>query len=175
MRKFFILLFCAIVSLLFITACENERENHEISLGEKFINDLYNVDEPIVDINDSSVEELIEFQNRFSSYFTKEEFKNLANRRFFLLPQEISNKQNSKIVVKDISFIKNNNNQGEEKTVDFDFNFTLLFTDTNENKLDEIEVRGQMSIIKSKSELKISRYHDNEPLKDMFYKDSSTN
>ena len=171
MRKFFILLFCAIISLLLITACGDEKENPEIKLGEKFIKELYNVDDPSININNISIKELIEFQNEFSSYFTEKEFKSLANIRFFLLPLETSSKENSKISVENISFTKSNDNQKEEKTTDFDFTFTLILTNQNENKVDEIEVKGQMSIIESKNGLKINRYYDGEPLKDILYKD----
>src|SRR5699024_5540875 len=59
------------------------KENQEINFGREFIKDLYNVDKPSVDINNSSVEDLIKFQNRFSSYFTEEEFTSLASIDFF--------------------------------------------------------------------------------------------
>lgn len=172
MQKKFSLLFFTVFSLLLITACENEMKNPEINIGEKFIKELYNIDKPSIDIDNSSPEELIEFQNKFSSYFTKEEFTNLANIRFFLIPQEVSNKQNIKISVEDISFIKNDNNQKEKKETDFDFTFTLILKNQNEDKIDEIEINGQMSIIESNNKFKISRYYDSEPLKDVLYKTS---
>ena len=167
MRKLLLLLFCTIISLLLITACG--KENQEINFGREFIKDLYNVDKPSVDINNSSVEDLIEFQNRFSSYFTEEEFTSLASIRFFLLPQEVSNKQNSKISVENISFTKKTDHQNE-KTTDFDFTFTLILTNQDKDTIDKIEVKGQMAIIESNNAVKINRYYDNEPLKDALYK-----
>src|SRR5699024_1597500 len=117
MRKLLLLLFC-IISLLLITACG--KEDQEINFGREFIKNIYNVDKSIVDINNSGFEDLIDLQNKFSSYFTEEEFTNLASIRFFLLPQEVSNKQNNKISVGDISFTKKTDHQ-KEKTTDFDF------------------------------------------------------
>src|SRR5690625_1254198 len=173
MRKLFLLLFYIIISLLFMSSCGKEKENQEINLGEKFIKELYNVDEPSVDINDSSPEDLIEFQNKFSSYFTEDEFTNLASIRFFLLPQEVSNKQNSKISVENISFTKRTDHQNES-TTNFDFTFTLISTNHNQYIIDKFEVKGQMSIIESNNELKINRYYDHEPLKDVLYRNEDT-
>ncbi len=89
------------------------------------------------------------------------------------MPQEVSNKQNNKISVGDISFTKKTDHQNE-KTTDFDFTFTLILTNQDKDTIDKIEVKGQMSIIESNNALKINRYFDNEPLKDVLYKNVDT-
>ncbi|WP_157052505.1 hypothetical protein [Ornithinibacillus contaminans] len=44
MRKLLILIGCSVGILFLLAACEN-REESEIQLGKKFINELYNVNE----------------------------------------------------------------------------------------------------------------------------------
>jgi len=152
MKKFLFLL-CTIGLLFLISACNNHEDNAN-NLGQKFINDLYIIDDQSVDIKDMSVEELIDFQNSFSSYFTKKEFENLEKIRFFTIPLEVANKLNNKISVQDISIEKSDGDQNFEHT------FTLVFTDQDGNKVDEEEIKGQMTIIDTKNGLKIARYYD---------------
>lgn len=151
MRKFLLLL-CTIGLLFLISACNNHEANAN-DLGQKFINDLYTIDDQSGDITDMSVEELIDFQNSYSSYFTKKEFENLEKIRFFTIPLEVANKLNNKISVQDI-FIEKIDDQNFEHT------FTLVFTDQDGNKVDEEEMKGQMTIIDTKNGLKIDRYYD---------------
>ena len=152
MRKFFFLL-CTIGPLFLISACNNYEDNAN-NFGQEFINDLYTIDNQSVDIKDMSVEELIDFQNSFSSYFTKKEFENLETIRFFTIPLEVANKLNNNISVQDISIEKTEDEQNFEHT------FTLVFIDEDGNKVDEEEMKGQMTIIDTKDGLKIDRYYD---------------
>lgn len=159
MRKLFILSCCSVAFLFLVTACENKDPEAQ-QLGEKFIKELYKMDDPNVDISRMSTEQLIESQNKFSTYFTEQEFTNLTTKRFFLIPLEAASKQNSKISVQNISLKKAVQNQKEGNPLDFDHTFTLIFTDQDGNKIDEEEIKGQMSIVDTKNGLKIDRYYD---------------
>ncbi|WP_106495773.1 hypothetical protein [Lentibacillus sp. Marseille-P4043] len=153
MRKLFVLLCCSVSLLFLVSACENQ-EDAATELGEKFIKELYSVDDPSVDAKKMGIEELMDFQDNFSSYFTKKEFEDLEKIRFFTIPQEVANKLNNKISVQRISIKKSDGDQNFEHT------FTLIFTDQDGNKVDEEEMKGQMTIVDTKNGLKIDRYYD---------------
>lgn len=125
MRKFLVLL-CTFGLLFLISACNNYEDDAN-SLGQEFINELYTIDDQSVDIKDMGFDELIDFQNSYSSYFTKKEFENLEKIRFFTIPLEVANKLNNKISVQDISIEKSD---GEHS---FEHTFTLVFTDQDGN------------------------------------------
>ncbi|MGY0692349.1 hypothetical protein ACW2QC_06065 [Virgibacillus sp. FSP13] len=152
MRKLFVLL-CSVALLFLVSACENKEDNAS-GVGEEFIKELYNVDDPSVDVKKMSIEEIIDLQDNFSSYFTKKEFEDLKKIRFFTIPQEVANKLNNKISVQNISIKKSDGDQNFEHT------FTLIFTDQEGNKVDEEEMKGQMTIVDTKNGLKIDRYYD---------------
>lgn len=104
MRRLFVSLF--ILSLLFVTSACNNDENEASDFGQEFINDLYTIDAQSVDVEDMTFEELIDFQDSLSSYFTKKEFDNLAAIRFFTIPLEVANRLNNNLSVQDISIEK---------------------------------------------------------------------
>lgn len=152
MRRLFILL-CFVGLIFLISACGNEEKN-ATKVGEEFIEKLYKVDDTRVDLDQMSPEQLIEYQNSFSSYFTEKEFKNLEAKRFFLIPQEISSSLNNNISLENITIKESNKNQN------FEHNFTLIFTDQDGNKTEEIEMKGQMTIVDTENGFKIDRYYD---------------
>ncbi|WP_099159592.1 hypothetical protein [Virgibacillus ndiopensis] len=158
MRRLFVLFCYSVALLLLVSACENSEDDSSdftdsaVELGEEFIKELYNVDDPSVDVK--NFEKLMDLQDNFSSYFTKKEFEDLEKIRFFTIPQEVANKLNNKISVQNISIKKSDGDQNFEHT------FTLIFTDQDGNKVDEEEMKGQMTIVDTKNGLKIDRYYD---------------
>ena len=162
MRKLFVL-FCYLVALLlFVSACGNNSDftDSAVELGEEFIEELYNVDDLGFDLED--VDSMIAHQNEFSSFFTEDEFEDLSTNRFFLMPLEAANNQNSTISVENIAFVRYDRDQVEKDALDFEHSFNLLFIDQEGNEVDEIEMNGQMTVVDSKDGLKINRYHDSE-------------
>ncbi|MEI3613995.1 hypothetical protein [Pseudogracilibacillus sp. SO30301A] len=101
MQRFFVLMCCFVVLLFFVSACES-KEDDEVDYGVKFIKAFYNVDDSSLDVNKMNAQQLNDYQNKFSTYFTEKEFKNLANKRFFLIPQEVASKQGNEIFVQNI-------------------------------------------------------------------------
>lgn len=166
MRKLFVLLCCSVSLLFLVSACENKEDN-AVEIGEKFIKELYNVGNSSVDLNKMNAEQLIDKQSEFSIYFTEEEFEDLANKRFFLIPQEVGSKQNNTISVQNIKFEKYEQGQSESESLDFNHSFTLIFTDPEGNEADKAKMKGQMTIVNTENGLKIDRYYDGETLKDI--------
>lgn len=170
MRKIFSLFSYFIALLLFVSACGKKEEGSfnitesAAELGKEFINKLYSVEYPSSNYYEMSVNSRMDAQNEFSSYFTEEEFKGLANQRVFLMPLEAATKQNSTISVQDITF---DNYKLKSEQIDFDHSFTLILTDTEGNETAEIEINGQMTVVDSKNGLKIDRYYDSQIPKDM--------
>lgn len=169
MQRFFVLMCCSVVLLLLVSACEG-KEDDEVDLGVKFINELYNIDDSSFDVNKMNAEQLIDYQNKFSTYFTEKEFNNLANKRFFLIPQEVASKQDNEIFVQNIVLKKADRGQKENNSIDFDLSFTLIFMNNEGENVDETEIKGQMSIVNTEKGLKIDRYYDGEILNDMLYR-----
>ncbi|MYL42674.1 hypothetical protein [Virgibacillus salexigens] len=99
MRKLFVLLCYSGALLFLVSACGNTDEdasdstNTAVGLGQRFIEELYSVDNSSFDYNGMTAESLIHAQNEFSSYFTEKEFEELANKRFFLMPLEAASNQ----------------------------------------------------------------------------------
>jgi len=114
-----------------------------------------------------SAESLIDAQEEFLSYLTEDEFEELANRRFFLMPLEAASVQNSTISVQNIELEQYDRDQDESNSIDFDHSFTLIFTDQEGNEIDEVEIKGQMTIVETENGLKIDRYYDSEIPMDM--------
>lgn len=65
----------------------------------------------------------------------------------------MANRLNNNLSVQDISIEKSDDQN-------FDHTFTLIFTDQDGNKVDEEEMKGQMTIIDTEDGLKIDRYYD---------------
>ncbi|WP_099156735.1 hypothetical protein [Virgibacillus ndiopensis] len=151
---------------------ESERafEDSAIELSKEFIKKLYNVDDPSVDVKKMSIEEFGDFQNNFSPYFTKTEFENLRNNRFFTIPQEAANKLNNKIIVQNIKFEKYEQDQSESKSLEFNHSFNLIFTDPKEKEVDKVKIKGQMTIVNTENGLKIDRYYDGKTLMDILHR-----
>ena len=162
MRGFFVLLCFSVALLFLVSACEN-KDVDAVQLGKEFIKELYSVGDPNVDVSKMSTEQLIEAQREFSTYFTEKEFKDLTIKRLFLIPLEIASIQNSKISVQDI-VIKEDRDQEKGDSLYFDHSFTLMFTDRDGKKIDEVEVKGQMTIVDRGDGLKIDRYYDGKNL-----------
>ena len=165
MRKVFVLICCSIALLFLGSACES-KEDDAVELGEKFIKELYNVDDPNMDANKMSTEQLIEVQSEFSTYFTEKEFNELSSKRLFLIPTEVAFGLNNTISVQNI-VLKEDRDQGKGESLYFDHSFTLIFTNQDERKVDELEIRGQMTIVDTEDGLKIDRYYDGKNLMDM--------
>ncbi|WP_188455732.1 hypothetical protein [Virgibacillus oceani] len=151
---------------------ESERafENSAIELGEEFIKTLYNVDDPSFDVKKLSIKKLIDYQNNFSFYFTKKEFEDLRNNRFFTIPQEAANKLNNKISVQNIKFEKYEQDQSESNSLDFNHSFNLIFTDLEGKQVDKVKINGQMTIVNTGNGLKIDRYYDGKTLMNILYR-----
>ena len=159
-------LICFSVILLFLVSSCDKKEDDAKEFGEEFIKELYNVDYPKMDVNKMSTEQLIEFQKDFSTYFTEKEFKELSIKRFFLIPLEVASELNNTISVQNIE-IKKDSEQEKGESIYFDHSFTLIFTDVDGKKGDELEVKGQMTIEDTENGFKIDRYYDDKTLIDM--------
>ncbi|MFD2209671.1 hypothetical protein ACFSMW_08100 [Virgibacillus halophilus] len=158
--------------LYIVAACENRDAppnftSDAVKLGEQFLKEVYTVDDPDFDFD--NIELINDVQNRFSTYFTKKEFANLAATRFFLLPKQVANKQNNTISVQSIALDKYDGNQEESNSLDFDHSFTLIFTDRAGNEIDKVKMKGQMTVIDTKNGLKIDRYYDGNIIKDKLH------
>lgn len=165
MRKVFVLICCSIALLFLVSACESKEDN-AVELGEEFIKELYNVDDPNVDTKEMSTEQLIEVQSEFSTYFTEKGFNELSSKRLFLIPTEVASGLNNTISVQNIA-LKEDRDQEKGESLYFDPSFTLVFTDQDGKKVDELEIKGQMIIVDTEDGLKIDRYYDGENLMDM--------
>lgn len=175
MRRVFVLCCYAVALLLMISACGNTEDDAShsaddgVDLGKEFIEALYNIDDPSVDYNDMSIEATIAAQHEFSSYFTEEEFEALANKRFFLMPQEAALTQDSTISVENIVFEPYSRDETKSDSFDFEHSFTLLFTDQKGNEVDEVELEGQMTIVDTENGWVIERYYDSEIPAELLY------
>ena len=169
MRKLFVLLFCSVSLLFLISACEN-KEDTSAELVEEFLKEFYNVEDSSVDLDEMNEEQLIDHQNKFSTYFTEKEFNDLANKRFFLIPQEVASKKDNTISLQNIKFEKDEQDQSESESLDCNHSFTLVFNDSEGNEADKVEIEGQMTIVDTEDGLKIDRYYDGETLKDILYR-----
>lgn len=169
MQRKFVLLFCSVSLLFLISACESKEDN-PVELGEEFIKEFYTVEDSTVDLDEMNVEQLIENQNKFSIYFTEKEFNDLANKRFFLIPQEVASKTDNTTSLQNIKFEKNEQDQSESESHDTNYSFTLVFTDAEGNEVDKVNIEGQMTIVETEDGFKIDRYYDGETLKDILYR-----
>jgi hypothetical protein len=174
MRKLFVLLCYSVALLLFVTACKDTGsddttnfKDSAVDLGEEFINELYIVDELNFDFED--IELMLDYSNAYSTYLTEEEFEDLSAKRFFIIPQEVADKQNKTITVQNIKFEKYNEDQEESGSIDLEQTFTLVFTDQEGNTVDELDIKGQMTVVDTENGVKIDRYHDGQTLVDMLY------
>lgn len=162
MRKLQLVCCSAIVLLLFVSACSNEKNSSDaaIEYGKEFIEKLYTIDAPTVDVEEMGINFFLDYQNEFSPYLIKNEFDEMASKRLFILPLEIASNQNSTITVQNIHFEKYERDNAEENSLDFKHSFTLKFTNLDDNSEEEIEMTGQMTIMNEENELKIYRYYD---------------
>lgn len=169
MRKLFVLLCCSVSILFLISACES-KEDTSVEIGEEFLKEFYNVQDSNVDLEEMNEEQLIDHQNKFSTYFTEKEFKDLADKRFFLIPQEVASKKDNTISLENIKFEKNEQDQSESESYDYNHSFTLVFTDSEGNEADKVKIEGEMTILDTEDGLKIDRYYDGETLRDILYR-----
>ncbi|AVQ97691.1 hypothetical protein OBCHQ24_00955 [Oceanobacillus iheyensis] len=174
MRKLFLLLCYSVALLLFVTACKDtgadDSSNFKdtaVELGEEFIKELYTVDELNFDFEDTDL--MLDYSNAYSTYLTEEEFEDLSAKRFFIIPQEVANKQNRTITVQNIKFERDDGDQEESNSIDLEQTFTLIFTDQEGNTVDEVDMKGQMTVVDTENRLKIDRYYDGQTLVDMLY------
>ncbi|WP_330949693.1 hypothetical protein [Virgibacillus sp. MG-45] len=82
MQKWFVLLCSSIILLLLISAC-GKKEDNAVEFGKEFIKGYYHVEDLSLDLNKMNTAQLLDKQNKFSTYFTEKEFEDLANKRFF--------------------------------------------------------------------------------------------
>lgn len=174
MRKLFVLLCYSVALLLFVTACKDTGADDSMNFkdsavehGEEFIKELYTVDELNFDFEDTDL--MLDYSNAYSTYLTEEEFKDLSAKRFFIIPQEVANKQNRTITVQNIKFEKYDEDQEESDLIDLEQTFTLIFKDQEGNTVDEVDMKGQMTVVNTENRLKIDRYYDGKTLVDMLY------
>lgn len=166
MRNVF-LIPCILLFLFMLSACSEKAGGKDIlnetdaaNLGKEFIEQIYNIElDGLIDMNDP--EPMLEYQNEFADYLTEDEFEDLFNRRFFLIPQEAAERQNSSIAVNDIEFELT---KKEEESMAFDLSFIIEFTDINQ----EENITGQMTVSKTDDSLRISRYYDQSIRSDLF-------
>lgn len=166
MRKPIIFMCYAMILLLFVSACsktEDATSDHTdaaVELGTEFIEKLYNVDGNDFDSDDEN--SIIETQNEFSSYLTKEEFEDLSVRRFLTLPRQVASEESMIISVEDIKFEQNEDDKTDDKKDSNDFNhsFTLILKNEKSEQMEELEIDGQMSVEDTEDGWKISKYYD---------------
>lgn len=164
MRRLLILMGCS-VFLILLSGCTDEK-NDAVELGEEFIKALYTVDNLEMNVSEMSTEQHIEFQDEFSFYLTNKAIQDLAIERVLLTPREAAQFLNNTISVQNIS-LREDSVQGKDESFYFDYSFTLVFTDEDGKKVDEKEIKGQMTITNTDDGLKIQRYLDNAKLMDM--------
>lgn len=174
MRKLFNPFLGLCFLLFLLSACssmEEETPNFPdlaMNLSEEFIDTLYTVDDADFVTENSSAEEIIDIQNEYKPYLTGDEFEELSAKRLLSLPEEVASQLKNTISVEKIELEHNQQTEDEKDSVDLNHSFTLVFKDETENKVDEIELTGQMTVIDTKDGLKISRYHDTDELVEMY-------
>jgi len=160
----FLLLSCYALILFIVSACGNTTdatlEDKAIEHGKEFITELYTIDNADFDFED--VEATLDLQDEFLPYFTDEEFENLAIKRFFIMPQEAANAQDSTISVKEMELESYERDDVDEDAVNVEHEFTLVLTDQDGNEVEEFDITGQMTVIETEDGLKIDRYHDSK-------------
>jgi len=160
----FLFLSCYSSILLIVSACGNTMdttlEDKAIEHGKEFITELYTINESDFDFED--VEATLNLQEEFLPYFTDEEFENLKTKRFFIMPQEAANAQDSTISVGQIELDPYERDDTDSGVVDMEHEFTLVLTDEDETEVEEFEITGQMTVIETEDGLKIDRYHDSK-------------
>lgn len=164
MRKLFVLM-CCFVFIILLSGCDSNEDN-ALKLGEEFIKELYTVDNPDMNVNKMNTKQHIELQDGFSPYLTKDEIQKLSIERVFLTPREVAFTLNNTISIQNIS-LEEDSVQEKGESLYFDHSFTLIFTNQDGDKVDEKEIKGQMTIIETDDGLKIDRYRDSENLMNM--------
>src|SRR5699024_2571975 len=169
---------CFALLLLSISACgtdDNSNSSGEDAkeLGKEFVTELYTVDNADTNVSDMEIEETNEMQHEFSSYLTEDEFKNLANRRFFLMPLEAAYQNKTTISVQDVKLDEYESDMSENDELDFEHSFTLVLDDLKEDK--EIKITGEMTVIETEDGPKINRYYDTEIPGELINQDVSLN
>lgn len=165
MRKIFALMSCFVFVIL-LSGCDNNEDN-AVKLGEEFIQKLYTVDNTDRNVNKMSTRQHVEFQDGFSPYLTKDEFHKLIMKRVFLTPREVAFWLNNTISIQNIS-LEEYSGLEKRESLYFNHSFTLIFTNQDGDKVDEKEIKGEMTIIDTDDGLKIDRYYDNEKNLNMF-------
>ncbi|MDS9473210.1 hypothetical protein [Sporosarcina pasteurii] len=161
MRKLFLLMGCFVFVVL-LSGCDRNVDN-AVKFGEEFIKKLYTVDNSDMDVSKMSTEQHIEFQDGFSPYLTTDALQDLSLKRTLITPREVAFALNNTISVQSIS-LEEGGVQEKGESLYFDHSFTLIFKDEDENKVDEIEIKGQMTIVNTGDGLKVDRYRDDENL-----------
>ena len=181
MRKLFLLL-CTVAVVMLTSACggKDEKttdvEDAAGELGKEFVEKLYTVDDPsfyqehVESTNDVTeiAQSINKVHDKFVPYLTEEAFDSMANPRFFLLPLEAASKQNMTISARDIKLVPYENEHSDSDSIDFEHSITLIFSDSEDNKTNEVELTGQMTVVDTDDGLKISRYHDSKIPEKMF-------
>ncbi|HLR60496.1 MAG TPA: hypothetical protein VK094_08510 [Pseudogracilibacillus sp.] len=169
MRKLFSPFVGLCLLFFLLSACSSmEEATDAMDLSEEFIDTLYTVDNADFVTGKTSAEEIIDIQNEYKPYLTEDEFEELSAKRLLSLPNEIASQLKNTISVEKIELEHNQQTEDEKDSVDLNHSFTLVFKDEAENKVDKIEMTGQMTVIETKDGPKISRYHDTDELVEMY-------
>jgi len=176
------LVFCYTAAVvLLVSACgnaANSSENTEESAkeaGSKFVEKLYNVDDPdfyeknfvSTDDDRNRAKAINELKEEFSPYLTETELKSLTDTGFLFRPLEAANNQENTITVEDLTFKKTDMDKVSKK-VDFEHSFHLIFEDEEDEEVEDVKMKGQMTVVNTEDGWKIDRYYDDDLPIEMF-------
>lgn len=128
--------------------------------GENFIKKLYSANPSDIDFN--NVESIPQYAEKFNLYLTDKEFDDLYNHRYLTLAPEIANKLNESLEVADVTLKVEDPLEGSEENdeIKLSFQFQIHFLDENNERTDQAEIVGDMTIEESGETFKINRYYD---------------
>lgn len=158
MRGKLVVSFILLLLIVSIGACSRDDDQFEqeaMEVGEAFLETLYNEDDTEFDMEDITI--INEIKDEYEAYLTKDELDELTTTRFLLIPKEVVTNQHLTIEIKNIEW---NTDEKDDKEIDFEHTFTLIFIDEAGETVKEEDVNGQMTVIETDSGPKINRYHD---------------
>jgi len=158
MREKLVVSFIWLLLIVSIGACshaDDQLEQEAMEVGEAFLETLYHEDDTEFDTED--IEMINEIEDEYDEYLTEDELDELITRRFLLIPKEVAAHQHWMIEIENIEW---DTDEKDDKEIDFEHTFTLIFTDEAGKTVKEEEINGQMTVVETDEGPKISRYHD---------------
>src|SRR5699024_8277316 len=168
MRKLWLVFCYTAAVVLLVSACgygANSSENTEESAkeaGRKCVEKSYNVDDP-----DFDEKNIVSTENDRIRAKEITELKSLTDSGFLFRPLEAANNQENTITVEDLTFKKTDMDKVSKK-VDFEHSSHLIFEDEEDEEVEDVKMKGQMTVVKTEDGWKIDRYYDDDLPIEMF-------